>query len=90
MDRISALRNLEKALGAFENGEIDLETMEDRVRGTVRTYSSSFEDGQLYRANGPTAVDGLIVIADSHREARERIRELADGEIERVEVDQVE
>lgn len=78
MDRISALRNIEEALSEFESGEIDLVTMEERVRGILRTYATEFEDGRPYRANGSPSVDGLIVVADSPREAREQIRDLTD------------
>ncbi|WP_459193587.1 DUF7854 family protein [Halosimplex sp. J119] len=51
MDRISALRNVEDALGDFEDGEIDLAELEREVRGTLRTYATEF-DGELaaYRA----------------------------------------
>ncbi|MFC7141025.1 hypothetical protein ACFQMA_14465 [Halosimplex aquaticum] len=51
MDRISALRNVEDALGEFEDGEIDLAELEREVRGTLRTYATEF-DGELaaYRA----------------------------------------
>ncbi|WP_415379415.1 hypothetical protein [Halosimplex sp. TS25] len=46
MDRISALRNVEAALGEFEDGEIDLAELEREVRGTLRTYATEF-DGDL-------------------------------------------
>ncbi|WP_436925449.1 DUF7854 family protein [Halosimplex amylolyticum] len=46
MDRISALRNVEDALGEFEDGEIDLAALEREVRGTLRTYATEF-DGEL-------------------------------------------
>lgn len=78
MDRISALRNIEDALAAFEQGETDLATMEQRVRGVLRTYATEFADNSLaaYRASGDTAVDGLVVVASSRAQARERIAEL--------------
>ena len=90
MDRISALRNVEDALGEFEDGEIDLATLERDVRGTLRTYATEFE-GELaaYRARsdsesidgssgGAGGVDGMVVVAGSPQGARDRVRELAD------------
>ena len=95
MDRISAIRNVEEALAAFEAGECDLAELERRVRATLRTYATEFE-GELraYRATGDDAVDGLVVVASSRDEARERVRELAgregdDGDL-RFEVERVE
>jgi hypothetical protein len=92
MDRIAALRNVEAALSAFEQGEIDLGTMEERVQGVLRTFATEFEDGELasYRAHGDSAADGLVVVAASPKEARERIHSLVDAagagfEVERVE-----
>ena len=81
MDRIAALRNVEEALSAFERGEVDLGTMEDRVQGVLRTYATSFEDEELsaYRATGDPAVDGLIVVAESAEAARERVLDLVDA-----------
>lgn len=80
MDRISALRNVEEALARFENGECSLSELEADVRGVLRTYAADFE-GELsaYRASGSDAVDGLVVLAASEPEARERVRELVDG-----------
>jgi hypothetical protein len=87
MDRISALRNVEEALAAFEDGELDLAGLERDVRGTLRTYATEFE-GELsaYRAEstgedereGGDAVDGTVVLAGSKQGARERVRELVD------------
>ena len=78
MDRISAIRNVEEALSAFEAGECDLAELERRIRATLRTYATEFEgDLDSYRASGDDAVDGLVVVATSRREARERVRELA-------------
>ena len=37
MDRISALRNVEEALAAFEDGECSLAELEADVRGVLRT-----------------------------------------------------
>ena len=73
MDRISALRNVEEALTAFEDGECDLAALERRVRTTLRTYATEFEgDLAAYRASGDDPADGLVVLAASRREARER------------------
>ena len=82
MDRISAIRNVEEALAAFEAGECDLAELERRVRGTLRTYATEFDgDLEAYRASGDDAVDGVVVLAGSRREARDRVRGLAaDGE----------
>lgn len=80
MDRISAIRNVESALAAFEDGEISLETLEERVTGVLRTYATEFEDGTAYRARGDPQADGLVVVAPSPAAARDRIDELLDGE----------
>ena len=82
MDRIAALRNVEDVLSAFENGEIDLSTMEDRIQGVLRTYATTFESGTLsaYRATGDPAVEGMVVVAESPNHARERVRELVEDE----------
>jgi len=88
MDRISALRNVEDALGDFEDGEIDLASLEREVRGVLRTYATEF-DGELaaYRARSETdgvnegagtAVDGVVVLAGSAQGARERVRTLVE------------
>jgi len=80
MDRISALRNVEEALARFEDGECSLTELEADVRGVLRTYAADF-DGDLsaYRASGSDAVEGLVVLAESAPEARERVRGLVDG-----------
>lgn len=87
MDRISALRNVEEALRDYEDGATDLAGMERRVRAIVRTYATAF-DGELtpYR----TVEDGLVVVAISRREARERARELLTGDPDEVRVERVE
>lgn len=80
MDRISALRNVEAALAEYEAGERDLESVERRVRAVVRTYATEFEgDLAAYRASGDPAADGLVVVAASREQARERVRGLVDG-----------
>jgi hypothetical protein len=77
MDRISALRNIEEALSAYEEGDLALSEVEREVRGILRTYATSLDDGAgAYRVSGADRVDGLVVVATSRREARERVREL--------------
>ena len=90
MDRISALRNIEEALSAYEEGELPLAKLEREVRGVLRTYATSFdEDAAAYRASGGDRVEGLVVVATSPREARERVADLVEEpgpvEIERIE-----
>jgi alkanesulfonate monooxygenase SsuD/methylene tetrahydromethanopterin reductase-like flavin-dependent oxidoreductase (luciferase family) len=82
MDRISALRNIEDALGAFERGETDLASMEREVLNVLRTYATDFGDDTdlaAYRASGDERADGLVVVATTPDEAATRIRELLDG-----------
>lgn len=81
MDRISALRNVEEALRAFEAGEADLEATQRRVRNVLQTYATDFEtdDRHAFRARGDDAVDGTVVVAASAEQARERVRTLRDA-----------
>lgn len=92
MDRIAALRNIEDALSAFEQGEVDLDAMEERIQGVCRTYATEFSDGErrAYRATGDPAAEGLVVVAPSPNEARERIRELLDADGFTFDVEPVE
>jgi hypothetical protein len=78
VDRISALRNVEDALREYENGELDLATLERRVRGTVRTYATAFEtdDAAPYRVIG--AENEVVVVASDPADARRRARRLGD------------
>ena len=79
MDRISALRNVEEALAAFEAGECSLSELEADVRGILRTYAADFEgDLQAYRASGGQA-DGLVVLAASEPDARDRVTALVEA-----------
>jgi len=81
MDRISALRNVEEALRDFEAGESDLEATEERVVGVLRTYATDLEGEEgvrAYQAAGSGRANGLVVVADSRAEARERIADLLD------------
>lgn len=79
MDRISALRNVEAALSEFEDGDIPLEELEERVAGVLRTYATAFEDDHrsVYRVHGAERDRPLIVVAPSPGEARERARQSA-------------
>ena len=78
MDRISAIRNVEDALRAFEDGEADLADTERRVAAVLRTYATEFEgDDDVFRAVGEEPVDGRIVVAPSAPAARERVLALA-------------
>lgn len=90
MDRISALRNIEAALGEYEAGERDLRSVERRVRAVVRTYATEFQDDlAAYRASGDPPADGLVVAATSPQEARDRVRDLLDEDV-RFDVESVE
>lgn len=90
MDRISALRNIEAALGEYEAGERDLGSVERRVRAVVRTYATEFEDDlAAYRATGDPPADGLVVAASSRREAHNRVQELLEEDA-RFEIEPVE
>jgi hypothetical protein len=91
VDRISALRNVEEALAAFEAGETDLAGLERRVRGVLRTYATEF-DGEMaaYRTTGGDAPEGVTVLAESRREARERVAALTDADAGRIDVERVE
>ncbi|MFC5278128.1 hypothetical protein ACFPM1_05040 [Halorubrum rubrum] len=74
MDRISALRNVEDALRAFENGEEDLSETERRVAAVLRTYATEFDgEDAVFRAVGDPPVDGRVVVAPSEPAARERV-----------------
>ncbi|GGL28826.1 hypothetical protein GCM10009037_10590 [Halarchaeum grantii] len=91
MDRISALRNVEETLAALESGETDLASAEERVSAILRTYATTY-DGDLaaWRASGDPPADGLVVLAASEREARERVRDLVGDPDVRVSVARVE
>lgn len=81
MDRISAIRNVEDALRAFEAGEADLAETERRVNTVLRTFATEFEapEKRAYRAvDGDEPGDGTVVVADSPAEARERVAALTD------------
>lgn len=81
MDRIATLRRIEDALAEFEAGETDLESCERRIRGAVRTFATEFDgERSAYRSG-----EGIIVVATTEREARERIRALTDAEAPTVE-----
>jgi hypothetical protein len=76
MDRISALRNIEDALAAFEAGESTLADLEGQVRGILRTYAADL-DGELgaYRATGEGFEERVVVagsLENTHRMASGR------------------
>lgn len=78
MDRISALRNVEDAIRAFEDGEADLADTERRVATVLRTYATEFEveNRRAYRAvDGPC--EGRVIVAGDPLEARQQIASLA-------------
>lgn len=90
MDRITALRNVETVLQAFEDGEISLGEAEHRTEAILRTFASEFEhpDRQVFRAQ----VGGheRVVVADSATAARGRIAETHDTRPEAVVLTPVE
>ena len=91
MDRISALRNIEEALREFEAGESDLEATEQRVVGVLRSYATDFEGEEAglraYQAVGTGRADGLVVVAESEGEARERIADLLGEESSALDIE---
>jgi len=91
VDRISALRNVEEALRAFEAGDDDLATTQRRVRSVLQSYATEFEDDErrAYRAVGEEPADGTVVVAADPSAAETRVRALTDAsdaefEIERL------
>lgn len=90
MDRISAIRNIEDALAAFEAGEIDLDTTEHRVLGAVRTYATNYEGAVTapYRVD-PIDREPVVVVASSPDDAVERVEELLDGTVVAESIDRV-
>ncbi|MFC7097487.1 hypothetical protein [Halobaculum marinum] len=81
MDRISALRNVEDAIRAFEDGDADLADTERRVATVLRTYATEFEadDRRAYQVvDGPG--EGRVVVAGDSAAARERAVALAEDE----------
>jgi len=74
MDRISALRNVEDALADFEDGDLDLASLEARVAAVLRTYATEFEGAaSAYRAYGDERATGVVVLAEDRPAARERV-----------------
>lgn len=91
MDRISALRNIEDALGDFESGETDLGATEERVVNVLRTYATEFEDeaSSAYRASGSDRVEGVVVVAESKSEAKGRVKDVVDSSSVNFEVEKL-
>lgn len=89
MDRISALRNVEDAIRAFEDGEADLAETERHVGTVLRTYATEFDvdDRRAFRVvDGPG--EGRVLVATSAAQARERARTLA-GDVDGASDDDV-
>ncbi|WP_435334575.1 hypothetical protein [Haloarchaeobius sp. TZWWS8] len=76
MDRISAIRNVEEALGEFERGEVGLAALEQRVQAILRTYVSEFDVPELAVYRVSDSERSVVVVASGPTEARERTREL--------------
>jgi len=89
VDRISALRNVEEALRAFEAGDDDLETTQRRVRSVLQSYATEFEaeERRAYRAHGEPPADGVVVVAADRETATDRVRELTDADSAEFEVE---
>lgn len=92
MDRIAALRTIEDALSDYESGDLALPELEREVQGILRTYATEFDDETTaYRASGDPSADGLVVVAASRTDARERIEQLlAEPAATKFEVERVE
>ena len=82
VDHISALRNIEEALGAFEDGEADLATTQRRVQSVLQSYATEFEaeERRPYRAHGEEPADGTVVVAPDIETAKGRVRDLTAAE----------
>jgi len=90
MDRISALRNVEEALAAYEDGEVTLPELEREVRGVLRSYATDFAEGKhAYRASGEAPAAGLVVLAESRAAARERVREVVGDDV-RIDIERTD
>ncbi len=83
MDRISAIRNIEDALAAFEDGDIDLETTEERVLATVRTYATNYEGDATaaYRVQPISRNEPVVVVAASPTDAVDQVESILDEDI---------
>jgi len=92
MDRISALRNVEDALAAFEAGDADLATTERRVQGILRTYATEYESAPdaAYRVETRERADEIVVVAASPDDARERAADLLDEPITATAVERLD
>lgn len=90
MDRITALRNVETVLAAFETGEIDLGEAQRRTEAILQTFASEFEhpDRQVYRAR--IGDRERVVIADSRPAARQRAADSTDTPPESVSIESFE
>lgn len=90
MDRISALRNVEDALTAFEQGESDLAELEQQVQAVLRTYATDFEDERtaVYRVD-PIDDRAVVIVAESPGEARDRAAERVDADCDAADVERL-
>lgn len=89
VDHISALRNIEESLRAFEDGDADLATTQRRVQSVLQSYATEFEaeERRAYRAHGEAPADGVVVVAADAEAAAARVRELADAGTAEFEVE---
>lgn len=89
VDHISALRNVEEALRAFEDGDADLATTQRRVQSVLQSYATEFEaeERRPYRAHGDDPADGVVVIAPDPETAKSRVRSLSDADHATFEVE---
>ncbi|KPN29627.1 hypothetical protein SY89_00341 [Halolamina pelagica] len=89
MDHISALRNVEEALRAFEDGDADLATTQRRVQSVLQSYATEFEaeERRPYRAHGDDPADGVVVVAPDPETAKSRVRSLIDADNATFEVE---
>ena len=60
-------------MAAFEAGDLALPELEREVRGVLRTYATEFGEGRAFEATGDPAAEGLVVLAESEAEARDRL-----------------
>lgn len=90
MDRISAIRNVEDALAAFERGETDLAGLEQQVQAVLRTYATDFADDRtaVFRVDPPDD-RAVVIVAGSPGEARDRAAEHVDADCAHAEVDRL-
>jgi len=91
VDRISALRNVEEALRAFEAGEAELETTQRRVQSVRQSYATEYADPErhAYRAHGDPPADGTVVVAPDPGTAKSRVSELTETDAGSFEIERL-